>query len=341
VYAPEPVVDYNPEQQQAYEAEIAANDAAIEDQLESEAKSKAVEVARELRAAMAGWGTNEGRMIKALAGETNRTLYHTIAAYAEEFKGRDLLKDIKDETGGNFERALLSLFEKQAVVDAKNLKGAFKGLGTDEERMDEVLLFRSPKELRDVKAAYLELTGNKLEKSIKSETSGTLEKLYLAALNEKEEHDPTEVEEDVQALYDAGQGKLGTDEEEFVELLASSDAKHVTAINEVYIQTHGKTIEQVIDSEFGGGSTKKALINIARGYPTFIAKRLLKSMDRVGTDDKMLVRLLFSHRESGVLKDASRVILEKTGRNLIKWIKDETRGDYEDLLVAVVQAWGC
>ena len=64
-------------------------------------------------------------------------------------------------------------------------------------------------------------------------------------------------------------------------------------------------------------------------------------MKGVGTDDKLLRRIIYSHRESGILPEANRYIVEQTGKSLVKWVKSETSGDYERLLVAILNANGC
>jgi len=57
---------------------------------------------------MKGLGTNEAALIEVLGPRTNEELQLIQKTYTSEIK-RDLIKDIKDETSGHFEDALVSL----------------------------------------------------------------------------------------------------------------------------------------------------------------------------------------------------------------------------------------
>ena len=75
------------------------------------------EDAKALRKAMQGFGCNDKVLIEILAQRTNEDLQFLRAAYHSEF-GRDLLEDIKSETGGDFERILCALIRTRAEVDS-------------------------------------------------------------------------------------------------------------------------------------------------------------------------------------------------------------------------------
>jgi len=334
------------EREHKLKAEQAQADASYEAKMDSQAQIQADNVAEELRAAMKGFGTNEKRMIAAIAPASSRVLSLAIHSFQKKFK-RSLLSDIKDETSGNFENACVGLFANQADSDARSLYAAMDGIGTDEDRLDEILLFRSGVQLRAVQAAFRSIYNKELIDELADECSETHFKFYQTILTERIPHNQFAVEQDAKYLYDAGVGKtFGTDEETFARVLGMSEPAHIEALKAFYANKYGHTLEHAIDEEFGGltddSDLKRSMKNLLMGYGNFIGARLHKSMKGLGTDDKMLMRLVFSHREEpGLLKAASDYLLATTGHSLLWWIKDETSGDYKKLMVAVCEAHGC
>eukprot|EP00026_Physarum_polycephalum_P007635 Phypoly_transcript_07700.p2 GENE.Phypoly_transcript_07700~~Phypoly_transcript_07700.p2 ORF type:complete len:110 (+),score=16.12 Phypoly_transcript_07700:212-541(+) len=84
--------------------------------------------------AMKGFGTNEKKIIETLVGLDNET----IQKVREEFQAhyhKDLIKEIKSETSGNFERALVALLMHPVEYDAWLIHDAIEGLGTNDEQL--------------------------------------------------------------------------------------------------------------------------------------------------------------------------------------------------------------
>merc|ERR1712203_810637 len=101
-----------------------------------------------------------------------------IQAIRKSFKdkiGRDLIKDFKSETSGNYENLLVALTMGQAEYDATLVRKAVKGMGTNEEVLSEVLATRSPAEIAAMSTAYSELfKGKSMITAIENDTSGNL-----------------------------------------------------------------------------------------------------------------------------------------------------------------------
>ena len=72
---------------------------------------------------------------------------------------KDLIKDLKSELAGNFENAVVWFMEDKSVFDAKCLRQAMKGVGTDEEALIEILCTRTNEEIQQIKRAYKEGKG--------------------------------------------------------------------------------------------------------------------------------------------------------------------------------------
>ena len=65
-----------------------------------------------------------------------------------------MVKELKSELSGNFEIALIDYLEPRILYDAKCLRRAMKGVGTDESTLIEILCTRTNKEIKDIVEAY-------------------------------------------------------------------------------------------------------------------------------------------------------------------------------------------
>ena len=107
--------------------------------------------------------------------------------------------------------------------DARILRDAMEGIGTDETQMSEVLCTRIDSELQLIQKKYEEIYSRNLQDDIKSETGGDLESCYIQLLsgNTRVSRKDSDLKNDVKALYKAGEGKWGTNEKKFIQLLAT------------------------------------------------------------------------------------------------------------------------
>ncbi|CAG0930516.1 hypothetical protein TFLX_01799 [Thermoflexales bacterium] len=144
------------------------------------------QIARQLRAAMAGWGTDEEAIYSALAGRTQDQVNEIARVYGEMYKGRDLLADLQDELNES-EMKHLAIFSPTAAPGAEGtpaeqqagladmvaaqLDKAMKGSGTDEESIYAALTGRTPTERQAIKDAYQRRTRRALEADLRDELS--------------------------------------------------------------------------------------------------------------------------------------------------------------------------
>ena len=56
----------------------------------------------------------------------------------------------------------------------------------------------------------------------------------------------------LQTLYKAGEGKLGTDESGFFNILTGRTYAHLNVVFDEYMKQHSSSIEEAIKGEFGG-----------------------------------------------------------------------------------------
>ena len=76
-------------------------------------------------------GTDEKAIIEALTNITNEQRLTLTAAFKQMY-GRDLIEDLKSELGGKLEKVILALMTPAVFYDARELRAAMKGAGTDE-----------------------------------------------------------------------------------------------------------------------------------------------------------------------------------------------------------------
>ena len=91
-----------------------------------------------------------------------------------------------------------------------------------------------------------------------SYTGGKLQVLFSQLLK-SERVDGKDVSEDVERLYAAGEGKIGTDKQVFIDFLTQHSRAYVDQVALAYLRTHEKPLAQAIQSEFSG-DLKKALV---------------------------------------------------------------------------------
>ena len=255
-----------------------------------------------LRKAMKGAGTDEDAIIKIVANRNNTQRQQLKYYYNQKFK-RDLIADLKSELSGKFEDAVLALFDDPYVYDAKSLRKAMKGAGTDEDTCIEILCTRPNWYLRNIITAYGNLFKADLIKDIQSDFSGNLQKILVSILNcsRSENAQPNHqiIENYAQQLIKGGIKRLGTDEKLFIDILTKCSTQELQYLSQVYQQLAKESLLKSIDKEFSG-NLKKTLktIILANTTPSeYFASRVFEAIKGAGTNDRLLMRILITRDE--------------------------------------------
>jgi len=294
--------------------------------------------AEALHKAMKGLGTDDKVLIDIF---TTRPRKH-IQVIKKEFKDlyKKSLEDwIKGDTSGNFERILVDLLEERTELKAQYLHKACKGLGTDEAVLIQTLCPLSDAEIKKLDATYQRLYKQDLKALVKSEISGDflhlMEEILKANRPPREEHvDDAKAKADAEKLYKEGEGKMGTNEAVFIEILTHRSRTHLQQVFRHYEQKHHHTFEKAIRKETSG-DFREALLATIQPEAEYHAELFDLAMKGAGTNDELLVRLMSTLTKSQ-LKAANEVYTKRHQKTLHAAIKSETSGSYQKVLLGLI-----
>lgn len=294
-----------------------------------------------LRKAMKGLGTDEKAIINVLCKRSNAQRQQISLQYKSGY-GRDLIKDLKSELGGKFENVILGLMMPPFEYLAQQLHKAMAGLGTDEDVLFETLCTHSNAEIRAIRDTYQRMYRQSLEQSVRSEVSDHFKRLLTAILqanrDESGQVDQGKAANQAQALYKAGEKKMGTDEETFNVILVTQNPGQLQAIMAEYEKLSKKGLIKAIESETSG-DYRQALLAIVKSSlnrTAYFAERLYDTMKGMGTRDDDLIRLIVCRSEYD-LANIKQEYLKLYGKTLEKAVSSETSGDYKKALVVIIE----
>uniref|UniRef100_A0AAQ4PVF6 Annexin n=1 Tax=Gasterosteus aculeatus aculeatus TaxID=481459 RepID=A0AAQ4PVF6_GASAC len=279
-------------------------------------------------------GTDEQAIIDLLGSRSNRQRVPLLRAYKTSY-GKDLVKDLHSELSGDFRKLVMATLKAPAELDASELHSAIKGAGTDEACLIEILSSRSSAEIREINRVYKLEYKKSLEDAISGDTSGHFRRLLISLAqgnrDERETVDISLVQQDAQALYAAGENKLGTDESKFNAILCARSKPHLRAVFLQYQQMCGRDIEKSINREMSG-DLESGMLACIKNTPAYFAERLYKAMKGAGTKDTTLIRIMVTRSEVDML-DIRQEYVKNYGKSLYTHISGDTSGDYKKLLL--------
>ncbi|CAN8103269.1 unnamed protein product [Discula destructiva] len=296
-----------------------------------------------LRKAMKGFGTDERALIMHLADKDPFQIQAINDAYSRNHR-RNLVEDLRSETSGYFRDGLVAIARGPLLHDVHKLFDGMTGLGTKESVLNDVLLGRSNADINAIKAAYRYTFRKDLIAAVKGDLSLKTERHFEMILQATRAEDSApvlkpEIDRDVDALYAATEGKLGTDEMRVCSILTQRNDNQIRAISHEYRLKYARDLETVIKKEFRGHMEDALLFQLQRGKDKYAhqAKLLEDAMSGAGTKDHLLVaRVIRTHWDKANLAQVKGAYLAKYGKDLAKRIKGETSGDYERLMVACI-----
>ena len=288
--------------------------------------------------AMKGIGTNDSELVDILGTRTRRERVVIADLYRQKY-GIELAQAIRSETSGDYRDLLLMLLKPLDVLLAELAHDAVHGAGTkDLQLIDIITQFVGP-EMDMMKEAYLRLYGKPLNKDIEGDTMGSYRKVLLRCVENRRTpigvvRDVVSAQVDAVRFYKAGEGRLGTNEEFYIDALTMYSAEYIQLMSSQYKKSYGSTIIGAIESETSG-HFRDALIALASPRQFHFARRVRNAIKGVGTKDKLLI-YIFAILDRPFLKATAACFATMYKEQMTSAISGDTSGNYKKLLLALM-----
>ena len=284
---------------------------------------------------------NEDEVTKITLNHTNAQRVKLREDYQAKYS-RDLIKDFESKFSGEFKDCLMGLYKSPAEFDADLLYYAMKGAGSDKEVMTEVVCFRSPEEFEAIKAKFQEKYGKDLISEIKDECSGDYRKIILALLDNKRvpnsNPDLENCTKIAKELYDAGEGKIGTNEEVFIKYFTTLSPEELLLVCKEYHKNHKRNMLDSIEEEFSSHTRDLLKIVLYSLYSPseFYARNIQMSVAGMGTADNKLIRSIIARSEKDIAK-IKKYYKKIYNKDMIEDVKADVSGSYGNILYGLMQ----
>jgi len=199
-------------------------------------------------------GTNDGVLIDIMT-----QFPYEIAAAAAAYKrkyGKSLESDIKGDTSGDYENALVALLNTprpapgivdpvRATTDADAFYRAGSGrIGTDERTFINILASNSREQLALIDQNYTRLHSKNMEHAIKSETSGRFRDTLLACITPPDRYFAKRIHEAVDGA--------GTNDLTLVTAFVANERPHLQMIAAAYQTLYKKSMAKRVGDDVSG-----------------------------------------------------------------------------------------
>lgn len=280
--------------------------------------------------------TNDTSVIVNIIGRRPNWHLQKVREEYEKLYEKDLVQYLLSNTHYNFRKLLSALVKGRAEARAEEVFRSVKGAGTDEGALIDVILQTADKQLEEAKQFFRQKYEKSMDEWVKGDTTGDFEKILVAGLKAKRDDNvkPELIDSDVEALYKAGEGKWGTDEDTFIKILTTRSFEHIQQVAEKYKAKKGNTLEKVVASETSGWFSTALQACLTPPFE-YWAKRINEAIVGLGTDDKLLVRC-FSESSKPFLQEVAKAYQKKYKTPLIEDIKGDTSGHYLQLLTVLL-----
>lgn len=335
-----------------------------------------------LHKAMKGFGTDELLITSVLVQYSPRNLQKLKERY-QEVHDRDLVEHIESEVSSDYAAMLMQLLNgpwsahKTGQIGEVDLNVAEYNCtklydageaqwGTDEATFIAIIGSSSEEEIAAIDACYRRRYHKTLAKVIKSEFSGDIRKVLMAATLPP-------VDRLCFLLHKAMDG-AGTNEAVIIQVIGNADKNSIQNIVRRYDEMYGKSLETVLDSEIGGDFGRAVLSyvfadTIGEDIPpqnrmvpldddvmeyfrkrdtlrkcvyyiaALDATKLRRATKGIGTDELSLTQTICNQTRDGLQRLDDQMVF-RYDITLIGLVRSECSGDYCKFLVAIIRDLG-
>lgn len=254
---------------------------------------------------------------------------------------RDLFEDFSKNFKSEFLELILGAFKTPLEYDTDLLYKALDKFNSDKDIISEIICFRSQKQIDKIKEKYQEKYGKDLIEDLKKKTSGDYQKIILNLLNFNRNKNTTPHLEQcktiAEELYKAGEGKIGTNEEVFINYFTILSKEELLAVCKAYHRKYSKTMLNVLHNEFSGNEKKllECILYSIFSPSEYFAREIMDSIKGIGTNDAKLIRCVLT-RYNYDMKRIKKYFKKIYQKNLLDEIKDEVTGSYGKLLEELI-----
>ncbi|KAF3794212.1 Annexin D1 [Nymphaea thermarum] len=293
----------------------------------------------QLRAAFAGWGTNE-KLIISIIGHRNAAQLKLIRNTYSELYGESLLKDLKEELSNDFESAVLLWTLDPAERDALLANQTIRRWDPKNLVLIEIACARSPKELLLVREAYHAHFKRSIEEDVAPHVDSGYRKLLVGLVSSYRypgvEIDSDLAKKEAEILHDKIKGNA-VNHEDVIRILTTRSKAQLSATFNHYKDSFGKSMDEdlKVDSTDEYLCALKAAIQCLVFPEKYFVDVLSKAINRLGTDEGALTRVVVTRAEVD-MKQIKEEYLKVNDVGLDKAIVDDTSGDYRELLLTLI-----
>lgn len=288
---------------------------------------------------MRGIGTDEDGLIDVLCKRPVAQRMEIVKVYKTNY-GKDLIKDVKSETDGNFRDLLVALMTPTIEYFTEELHSGLSGIGTDIDPLLDIIPTLTNHQMREVSSLYKQKYGKTLEEKLQSDLSGGVRRLMVALSNGN--RDESMMTNTQLARSDANVLKsvvLAGETEEIAvnQILCQRNFEQIKLISQEYEKLTGHKLDDDIKEKFSGDLARglKSVLRFAVNRPAFFASRLHKAISGIGTNTKSLNRILVTRSEIDMenIKDEFQKMYSDSLRS---FIRGDTSKDYKHALYNLI-----
>jgi len=171
-------------------------------------------------------------------------------------------------------------------------------------------------------------------KQVMDDISGDFKKIIVNLYRGERPDGPISQEEAetlAAAFYKAGEGKIGTDESKYIDIITRHSLQALQQVDDIYKHKHKHNLIKAVDSETSG-DLKAALTALLKPHDEYLADRLYHAIAGLGTDERTLIYVYAVTSKEELLRIAE-IYVAKRKETLADAIKGDTSYNFKKLLL--------